>query len=144
MPLLDHFHPPLSRRRHWDSFHGGWAEAIAKHFNEDLLPEHFFAEARVNIKGSVEIDVGTFEDENGHEKARDANGGVAIWAPPRPVAAAPLDFAALDVIEVQVINDEEGPRVVAAIEFVSPANKDRPRSRKMFAVKCAAYLQEGI
>jgi hypothetical protein len=29
MPLLDHFRPPLSQRRHWDSFHGAWAEAIA-------------------------------------------------------------------------------------------------------------------
>ena len=29
MALLDHFHPPLSQRRHWDSFHGAWAEAIA-------------------------------------------------------------------------------------------------------------------
>ena len=49
MPLLDHFHPPLSKQRHWDSFHGGWAEAMARHLNEDLLPAHFYAEARVKI-----------------------------------------------------------------------------------------------
>jgi hypothetical protein len=35
MPLLDHFHPPLSKQRHWDSFHGAWAEAIAWHLNEE-------------------------------------------------------------------------------------------------------------
>ena len=29
MPLLDHFHPPLSERRHWEAFHSRWAGAIA-------------------------------------------------------------------------------------------------------------------
>jgi hypothetical protein len=43
-----------------------------------------------------------------------------------------------------VLNDEGGPRVVAAIEFISPANKDRPSHRHMFAVKCGSYLQQGV
>ena len=30
MPLLDHFHPPLSPRRHRESFHVNWAGAIAE------------------------------------------------------------------------------------------------------------------
>ncbi|MBI3406777.1 MAG: DUF4058 family protein [Planctomycetes bacterium] len=142
MPLLDHFHPPLSRRRHWDSFHGAWAEALARQLNESLLPENLFAEARVNVGGRVEMDVSTFEE--GPSSETDQNGGVAVWAPPRPVATAPLDFSNLDTFEVQVINDEEGPKVVAAIELVSPANKDRASHRRMFAVKCASYLQEDI
>lgn len=58
MPLLDHFRPPLSQRRHWDSFHGAWAESIAQHLNQ-LLPENFVAEARVKLGGQVEINVGT-------------------------------------------------------------------------------------
>ena len=29
MPLLDHFHAPLSPQRHWESFHVNWAGAIA-------------------------------------------------------------------------------------------------------------------
>ena len=33
---------------------------------------------------------------------------------------------------------------MAAIELVSPANKDRAESRKAFAEKCAAYLQQGV
>lgn len=56
MPLLDHFRPPLSQRRHWDSFHGAWAEAIAANLNQSLLPERFVAEARVKLGGQVEID----------------------------------------------------------------------------------------
>lgn len=49
-----------------------------------------------------------------------------MWAPPKPIATAPLDFQDPDVFEVQVLNEDEGPRLVAAIELVSPANKDRP------------------
>lgn len=143
MPLLDHFHPPLSRQRRWDSFHGAWAEAIARLLNEGLLPEHYYAESRFKVGSQVEIDVGTYAENetlNGHAD----EGGVALWAPPKPVATATLDFADLDVIEVQILNDEEGPHVVAAIELVSPSNKDRPSHRRAFVVKCAAYIQESI
>jgi hypothetical protein len=142
MPLLDHFRPPLSQRRHWDSFHGAWAEAMAQHLNQYLLPEHFVAEARVKLGGQVEIDVGTFA-EQATSSAPDS-GGVALWAPPQPTAAAILDFQAPDIFEVQVLEEEGGPRLVAAIELVSPANKDRPSHRRMFAVKCASYLQSGV
>jgi hypothetical protein len=95
MPLLDHFHPPLSKQRHWDSFHGAWAEAIARDLNEDLLPPHFYAEARIKIGTRLEIDVATLEEANGRVKAVE-DGGIAVWAPPAPVASAQLDFAGLD------------------------------------------------
>src|SRR5262249_24141969 len=127
MPLLDQFGPPLSQRRHWDSFHGAWAEAMASGLNLSLLPERYVAEARVKLGGQVEIDVGTFT-ENGLAPGPDA-GGVALWAPPKPTATASLDFKDPDVFEVQVLNEAEGPRLVAAIELVSPANKDRPANR---------------
>jgi hypothetical protein len=142
MPLLDHFHPPLSKQRHWDSFHGAWAEAIARYLNEDLLPAHFYAEARIKIGTRLEIDVATLEEPNGRLKAED--GGIAVWAPPVPAASAKLDFAGLDLFEVNILNDEEGPKIVAAIELVSPANKDRPANRRAFTVKCASYLQDGV
>lgn len=141
MPLLDHFRPPLSQRRHWDSFHGAWAEAMAIHLNQSLLPEHFVAEARVQLGGQVEIDVATFS-ENGAGTA--GAGGVALWAPPQPTAKGPLGFADPDIFEVQVLNEEGGPRLVAVVELVSPANKDRPDTRRAFAIKCASYLQSGV
>ena len=67
-----------------------------------------------------------------------------MWSPANPTASATLDFGELDAIEITVVNDEEGPKVVSAIELVSPANKDRPAHRQAFAVKCASYLQDGI
>lgn len=142
MPLLDHFRPPLSQRRHWDSFHGAWAEAMAMNLNQSLLPERFVAEARVKLGGQIEIDVGTFAEDTAAPSSESR--GVALWAPPRPAATAPLDFQDPDVFEVQVLSEEEGPRLVAAIELVSPANKDRPANRRMFATKCASYLHSGV
>jgi hypothetical protein len=142
MPLLDHFRPPLSQQRHWDSFHGAWAEAMALTLNQSLLPERFVAEARVKLGGQVEIDVAGFELNGALDGS--SPGGVAVWAPPTPLATAPLDFQDPDIFEVQVLSEEEGPRLVAAIELVSPANKDRPANRRMFAVKCASYLNSGV
>src|SRR5437879_114392 len=65
-----------------------------------------------------------------------------LWSPPTPVAVMPAIFP--DDFEVQVFSNIAGPTLVAAIELVSPGNKDRNDTRRAFAVKCAAYLQRGI
>ena len=39
---------------------------------------------------------------------------------------------------------DRGRRLVAAIEIVSPANKDRPEHRRLFVAKCAALLQQQV
>src|SRR5262249_20113162 len=66
------------------------------------------------------------------------------WAP--PVATTTLPFAvATDEIEVLVREDYPGElRLVGAVEFVSPANKDRPETRDAVVSKCHGYLQKGI
>lgn len=46
--------------------------------------------------------------------------------------------------EARVFDLDEGRRLVAAVEIVSPSNKDRPESRKAFVSKCAAMLREGV
>jgi hypothetical protein len=143
MPLLDHFHPPLSSNRHWQGFHSAWANALTRQLNRGLLPPRYFAEPNVQIGTTVEIDVAAFE-EAGSAQATSAGVATAVWAPPRPPLTAPLDVAVLDVVEVQIFQDEEGPRLVAAIELVSPANKDRPSHREAFAIKCVGYLHQRI
>jgi hypothetical protein len=50
----------------------------------------------------------------------------------------------LDLFEIRVIKQEARPKLVAAIELVSPANKDRPAHRRAFAGKCAGYLRQGV
>ena len=46
--------------------------------------------------------------------------------------------------EVRIFGVERERRLVAAIEFVSPANKDRPESRDSFVSKCAALFRKGV
>lgn len=146
MPLLDHFHPPLSEERHWDGFHSKWANVLVDELNQALLPPGYFAEPHVHVGARVEIDAATFEGANG--AARTTQGGATAvlparpWAPPEPTLVMPAAFP--DAFEVQVISTEAGPRLVAAIELVSPANKDRPEHRRAFAVRCASYLGQGI
>src|SRR5207253_7613802 len=73
-------------------------------------------------------------------------GGVAtaVWAPARPRLAALVDFSRVHGVAVHVFQDQGGPQLRAAIELVSPANKDRPRSRLTFAAKCVGYLERGV
>jgi hypothetical protein len=145
MPLLDHFHPPLLGRRHWEGFYGRWAAAIADALN-DTLPADCYAEFQVTLGTRIEVDVATLE-ESGRPEAAPHNGGApavqsATWAPPAPAAVMPALFP--DDFEVQVFSSLAGPVLVAAALLVSPRNKDRPEARRDFAVKCAAYLQRGI
>jgi hypothetical protein len=146
MPLLDHFHPPLSGQRHWEGFHGWWAAVIAGRLNEHLLPLEYFAEFEVTLGTRVEVDVATFTEGGEPEPSRLNGGGTAIqmlpWAPPSPVAVAPAVFP--DDFAVRVFHTVAGPTLVAAIQLVSPGNKDRVEARRGFAAKCAAYLQRGV
>ena len=144
MPLLDHFHPPLSTQRHWESFHTTWATAIADALNQDWLPEGYFAEEQLHPAARVEIDVATFEEAaDGSAKA----GGVAVAAPRTyipPPATWTIPNVVLEGIELLVFSSEGGPTLVGAIELVSPGNKDRAETRRAFAAKCASYLHQGI
>jgi hypothetical protein len=141
MPLLDHFHPPLSARRHWQAFHSAWASSIVRYLNEGVLPPRYFAEPTVEIAGPVEIDVATLRDWGGPS---DGGAATAVWAPPRPDLDCAVDWAGIERFEVRIISDEEGPSLVAAIELVSPGNKDRASHRQAFVTKCTAYLQSGV
>jgi hypothetical protein len=143
MPLLDHFHPPLSLERPWEGIHSTWASTIATQLNQDQLPAEYFAMPLVTLGGGVQVDVGTFQTG---EQPESPNGGVVtqIWAPPQPPLSAVIDFVSLDVYEVRVMQQMGGPKLRSAIELVSPANKDRASYRRAFAIKCAGYLQQGV
>ena len=154
MPLLDHFHPPLSRSRRWESFHTQWAGAIAERLNLVLLPAGYFAEIQAHVGSRVEVDVGTFEADPRTPQVEpsepgDSGGSVATLAAPPKVwtlPAADFCFPATfpDVFEVLAFREGDGPTLVAAIELVSPGNKDRSEARRAFAAKCASYLQAGV
>jgi hypothetical protein len=140
MPLLDHFHPPLHGPRRWEGFHHAWATVIAQQLNQ-LLPPDYFAEPEITLGPELEIDVATLE------LTRPAGGkaaATAVWSPARPKIATRVSFAQLDGYEIRVYQDVGGAELRAAIELVSPGNKDRQGSRRTFAAKCAGHLRHGI
>ncbi len=138
MPLLDHFHPPLFGTRHWESLHAQWAGCIANALN-DILPDDYFAETQVHVGARVEVGVETFDEAR-------TGGGVATAPRIQPTLAPPdlvLPAVFPPTFGVRVIETSSGPTLVAAIELVSPRNKDRDESRRAFAAKCATYLSGG-
>ncbi len=133
MPLLDHFTPPVPPRAAWQSFHHRWAGVIADHLDA-TLPAEFFARVEVNLGTEVAADVAEFEGAGGDLSP-------TRYDPP-PQAVWPAVYPDDAAIQVRITTD--GGRLVAVVELVSPANKDRSASRAAFVAKCAGYLQAGV
>src|SRR5438477_12459163 len=101
MPLLDHFHPPVSERRSWEGFHGLWAEALVEKLNRDILAEEFFADMQVHIGSQLEVDIATLAESQAGQAGGTATATRAhAWAPPATDLVLPAVFP--DDIEVQV------------------------------------------
>src|SRR5262249_2502662 len=146
MPLRDHFHPPLTNRTSWEGFHGGWPMVIVQHLGR-ALPGRYVAEPRGHLGGQVGIGIAALEI-----LTRGAGGGLPAggagtsvsWAPAEPSLAVETGMADPDEYEVRVYDAQRGRRLVAAVEIISPANKDRPESRVQFVAKCAALLRQHV
>ena len=147
MPLLDHFEEDMRDiRRDWGPFHTMWLAEIAARLNRDL-PPNFFSQAETRAGAKIIIDVGTYQQGGPVSPVPSGNGSTAtataVYAPPEVTATVPVEFA--QDFEAKVFWTGEGaPELVAAIELVSPRNKDRPESRSAFATKCASYLHQGV
>ena len=131
MPLRDHFHPPMTHRFGWDTAHGMRAAKIAERLN-GFLPPKYRAGPTIHL-GGFEVDVGTFDER-----------GQSEWNPSQAAGRTmtlevdPLDA---DEYEVKVFREYD---LVAAIELLSPSNKDCPETRDIFTAKCAALLKGGV
>jgi hypothetical protein len=146
MPLRDHFHSPLKDQEDWESFHSAWANTIVRRLNARWLSRHYRSAPQAHLGALVEVDVATFEEDSPVPDVGSSNGGVAtaVWAPSRPTQSLAIALPAQDVFEVRVYDERRGRRLVAAVELVSPRNKDRSERRLAFAAKCIAYLQQQV
>jgi hypothetical protein len=114
MPLRDHFHPPLADVTSWEGV-------------------------------QVEIDVAAIDRGSDAFGDSENDNLLAIaWAPTQPTLSVETELADPDEYEVRVYDRRRGRRLVAAVEIVSPANKDRPESRGQFVAKCAALLRQRV
>ena len=145
MPLRDHFHSSSTYLK-WEALHGGWPMMIAQRLNS-LLPEEYVAQPRVRLGDMMEIDIAALERESGRGSVgRVTDEGslmVASWAPARPKILLDTEFPEPSEYEVNIYTQDEF-RLVAAIELVSPSNKDRPENRNTFVNKCESLLKKGV
>ena len=146
MPLRDHFRPPMDDLASSEEFHGGWPMEIVRTLDRKLPPE-YVAAPHVHHGAFIEVDVATFEKDEAASSWKDSNDdetATAVWAPPQPTRAVETDLPDTDEYEVLVYDARRGRRLVAAIEIVSPANKDRAEHRRAFVAKCSALLQKRV
>ena len=135
MPLRDHFRPPVTDKHSWDEVHGGWPMMIVRDLFS-ILPAGYTASPNVHLGPMFEI-VSSFENAAGGlgNSFGSTNGGVATGTAPSPTLTLEADLSEFDEYEVRIYDEERGRRLVAAIELVSPSNKDRPESRRAFLAK---------
>ena len=144
MPLRDHFRSPVNDTHSWNEIHGQWPGELVRHLLT-ILPAGYRAAPSVYL-GSFEVDIGTYDHGAGNaESVADASrGGTATLAALAPTLTVEADLAEQDEYEVRIYDTERGRTLVAAIEIVSPSNKDRPANRDVFVGKVASLLQQGV
>ena len=147
MPLRDHFRPPVVNQTSWESFHAVWPVRIVLDLR-GVLPPGYIAEPRVRLGTEMEIDIGALasRDDPSYGVASHTDGGIgtATWTGGPAVLALETDLPVEYEYEVRIFDLQRRRELVAAIELVSPANKDRPKSREIFVAKCAALLRKGV
>jgi Protein of unknown function (DUF4058) len=144
MPLLDHFrdiYAPVE----WPSVHSAWSGEIMRRLNSHWLGPEFIALERKTVAEHSEIDIATYEKFPSRTAVPVGNGPAVAtlptWTVTSPALSYPAEFPELN--EIQVVTQGAG-RLVAAIELVSPGNKDRPAAREAFAAKCVDYIGQGV
>jgi hypothetical protein len=145
MPLRDHFKPPVIDEIQWQSIHYAWPMAIVLQLKAKL-PPGFIARPSVKIGTSYEIDVATF-DSTGNlpdYESREGEGGTAVLTDGSPTLLLETHLPEEDEYEVNIYDAKRDMKLVAAIEIVSPRNKDRFQSRAAFVEKCAALLRREV
>jgi hypothetical protein len=93
----------------------------------------------------MELDVGALERESISSIRVDSGGGAAVatWAPPEPAVLLEAEIPEPSEYEVNIYTEDEF-RLVAAIELVSPSNKDRAENRQTFVNKCETLLKKDV
>jgi hypothetical protein len=147
MPLRDHFRPPVINKQQWNALHAMWPAMLVQELF-DILPPGYQAAPSVHMGQLFEIDVSTYEVSKASRfqpvNEGNGDGGIALAAPPEPTLTLETDLLEQDEFEVRVYDTEFGRQLVAAIEIVSPSNKDRPKNHRAFAAKVSALLQKEV
>jgi len=144
VPLRDHFRSPVADKHTWDTIHGGWPMMIVQQLF-DILPPGYIAAPTLHLGSPFEIDVSTYEDADfDPDRSSHGIGGGVTLAVLSPTLTVEAELNEEDVYEVRVYDEELNRKLVAAIEIVSPSNKDRPEKPEIFIGKVAALLRREV
>ncbi len=141
MPLRDHFHSPVNDKHRWDAVHGQWPGEIVRTLF-DILPAGFVAEPKIHHGSPFEVDISMLEEDR--VPSVQERGGSTATLTATPPLTVPVELDELDEYEIQVYDIERERTLVAAIEIVSPANKDRPVRREQFIGKVDSLLRQDV
>jgi hypothetical protein len=140
VPLRDHFYPPLDEQTSWDIFHGQWPAMIVQRLNP-ILPRRYVAGPHVHLGSEIEVDAAAFDRDTAAPDAEEFN---HAWELAEPSVAVETELLKVDDYEVRVFDTLRHRQLVAVVEIVSPSNKDRPESRRVFVAKCRELLRQGV
>ncbi|MGL6075032.1 MAG: DUF4058 family protein [Fimbriiglobus sp.] len=145
MPLRDHFRSPVNDRFSWDEVHGGWPMEIVRTL-KPILPEGFRAGPNIHLGSPFEVDISTYAElRNGVDprETYDSDVGTAT-ATLSPTLTVETELTEPDEYEIRVYDIERQRQLVAAIEIVSPSNKDSPEARQRFLQKVTSLMQQDV
>jgi hypothetical protein len=144
MPLRDHFRSPVNDHHHWSEVHGGWPMEIVRQLLA-ILPPGFRAAPKVVLGSPFEVDVSAHDlDSRDPDIDPTSGGGTATLTALAPTLTVETEQNEQSEYEIRVYDAERGRQLVAAIEIVSPSNKDRPDTRELFVGKVATLMQQGV
>jgi hypothetical protein len=124
--------------------HSAWIIHLKEILNGGLLPKGYYAMAEQHAGMSI-ADILTLQTGEGEAAPRET-GAVALASPPRlsrKLVASPIDSYRL-ARRTLAIRHISKHRVVALLEIVSPANKDRPSSVSEFVEKAVEAIHHGV
>jgi hypothetical protein len=129
------------------AFHTAWVPEIQKSLNEGLLPPGDYALAEPQFGHSI-ADVLTLHTrpDSAEPCARYSDrGGTAVAdAPPKVRRRQTLEPAAHIRRRTLAVRHVSGHRLVALVEILSPANKDRPARVEEFVSKAIDALDHDV
>lgn len=130
------------------AFHSAWVIHLSEGLNAGILPDGYYARPEQHVGRLVVPDVLTLhapERNGGRSSHGPPAGAVAVAdAPPRVRATRRLRAGASPRPRTVAVRRAGDDDLVAVIEVVSPANKDREEHVFAFVGKVGALLRAGV
>jgi hypothetical protein len=130
------------------AFHLAWLGELQKSLNGGVLPPGYYALAEQRAGDAIPDVLGLHESDPDESPAPEPTGGVATLTKTKPRVEQRLTGKKLPNPKGKrrtlTVRHTTGHRIIAFVEIVSPANKDRMESVYDFGTKVIAALRSGI